>query len=347
MSGNSATLAIAARTDENLHGVLRYALGSAMIMMIALGLDYPLAYFTPVLALNFLAPGAKPPTLKSSALFLFSVATASFTGLMFTRFFLDYPLVFLPLLALILFHLYYTTALQFMKVWLIISLLLIPMMSMQSSQLGSVVAVNLFMNALLALLMVWVVYFLFPAKESDFSGNTKKVAELQSSRQRFISAITKTLVVIPVLILFFVFNWSDSLLVLFFIAILSMNPVTANKKTGVAMILANLGGGLAAIIVFNLLTVVPNYIYSGILTLLVGLLFANNLFERKPTAPLYGMAFSTFLLILGNVISLAGEAGEIVWLRIFQIGIAMLYMVTAFGWIDRIRGSFKKLKPEG
>jgi hypothetical protein len=125
-----------------------------------------------------------------------------------------------------------------------------------------------------------------------------------------------------------------------------MNPATANKKTGVAMILANLGGGFAAIIVFNLLTIATSFIYSGMLTLLVGLLFGSGLFGGKPAAPLFGMAFSTFLLILGNVISLAGEAGDIVWARIFQIAVAMIYMVSAFGLIDRVSGTYKKLKSE-
>jgi hypothetical protein len=346
MSGNSPAIQLDAGTHEQFHGVLRYAVGSAIIMMFALGYDYQLAYFTPVLALNFLAPAAKAPTLKSSVAFLLSVALASLAGLMFSRFFLDYPLVFLPLLALILFHIYYTTALQSMKVWLIISILLIPMMSMQSDQLGGIIAVNLFINALLALLLVWVIYFIFPGKESVSAGNPKVAADQPTSRQRYISAITKSIVVTPVVVLFFVFNWSGSMLVLFFVAILSMNPAAANKKTSVAMILANLGGGVAAIIVFNLLTVATSFIYSGILTLLVGLLFANGLFSRKPVAALFGMAFSTFLLILGNVISLAGEAGEIVWVRILQIGIAMLYMVVAFRLVERL-SFIKKLKSEG
>jgi len=345
MSGRVPAIPLEERAHDKLHGILRYALGSAIIMMFALGLDYQLAYFTPVLALNFLAPTAKAPTLKSSAAFLLSVGLASLLGLMFSRFFLDYPLVFLPLMALILFHLYYTTALQAMKVWLIISLLLIPMMSVKSDELGSVVAVNLFINALLAILMVWVVYFIFPGKETAFEGNNKTNVQQQTSRQRFISAVTKSLVVTPVLVLFFVFNWSDSLLVLFFIAILSMNPAAANKKTGIAMILANLGGGLAAILVFNILTAATSFIYSGILTLLIGMVFANGLFAGKPTSALFGMAFSTFLLILGNVISLAGEAGEIVWIRILQIGIAMLYMVLAYRWVEQI-GFIKKLKSE-
>lgn len=336
MSGNASSVNIAGRYDEKFNGILRYAIGSTIIMMIALGFDYQLAYFTPVLALNFLGPTAKAPTLKSSTAFLLSVGIASLAGVLFSRFFLDYPLVFLPLLAIILFHIYYTTALQPMKVWLIISLLLIPMMSIQSAQLGSIVAVNLFINAMLAVLMAWIIYFIFPGPKTTVT-EQKKPAEVQASaKERFNAAVIKSMVVIPVVVVFFVFNWSGAMLVMFFIAIISMNPATANKKTSLAMILANLGGGLAAILVFNLLTAATSFIYSGILTLLIGLLFANGLFSGKPTAPLFGMAYSTFLLILGNVISLTGEAGDIVWARVFQIGIAMVYMVIAFRVIGRL-----------
>jgi hypothetical protein len=345
MSDNSQAIILSNSGDEKLYGILRYAIGSAIIMMVALGYDYQLAYFTPVLALNFLAPTAHAPTLKTSAAFLFTIGITSLAGVVFSRLFIDYPLVFLPLIALILFHIYYTAALQSMKLWLIISILLIPMMSIQSAELGSIVAVNLFVNALLALLLAWLIYFIFP-RTKQVVMEDKKANEVQASpRQRFISAITKSMVVIPVVILFFVFNWSGSMLVLFFIAIISINPASANKKTSIAMILANLGGGLAAIVVFNLLTAATSFIYSGILTVLVGLLFGKGLFSQKPTAPLFGMAFSTFLLILGNVISLAGEAGDIVWARVFQIGIAMVYMVIAFRLIEKM-SFIKKLKTE-
>jgi hypothetical protein len=54
------------------------------------------------------------------------------------------------------------------------------------------------------------------------------------------------------------------------------------------------------------------------------------------------MAFSTFLLILGNVINLAGEAGEMVWIRIFQIGLAVVYVVMAFGLLNRFTASHSR-----
>ena len=97
---------------SGMYPIIRYALGTTLIMVAALGLDYSLAYMTPVLAVNFFIPGAKPPTLKTTVSFLMVVAIAIFTGVLFSRFFLDYPLVFLPLLILIPFYIYYIESFQ-------------------------------------------------------------------------------------------------------------------------------------------------------------------------------------------------------------------------------------------
>jgi hypothetical protein len=339
---SDSSTAIGAKSVEavNLRPVIRYATGSAIIMLVAMIANYTLSYLTPVLALGFLAPGTKAPTLKSSVAFLVAIGAASMAGVLFTRLFLAFPLVFLPLLTLAMFHIYYTTSLQKMKIWLIISLLLIPMVSMETASLGSIVAINLFVNACVAIGLINLVYFIFPSNDIVTEGIKATASPLPSAYQRYNAALKNTLVVLPVLLLFFIFNWSNALLVLIFIAILSMNPATSSKKAGVAIIAANVGGGLAAIVAFNLLTVVPDIIFLGLLVLLAGLLFGMVLFSKKPIAQLSGMAFSTFLLILGNVTSFRGEAGEAVWTRIFQLGIVVVYVVTAFALV----GYFPSLK---
>lgn len=177
------------------------------------------------------------------------------------------------------------------------------------------------------------------------NAENKKVSTVpvQSERTRFISAGKKILVIMPVLILFFVFNWTNALLVLIFITILSMNPAFASKKAGLALIVANLGGGIAAIVAYNLLTVVPNLIFLGLLTLLTGFIFGEKLFSHQPASALFGTAFSTFLLILGNVTSFIGEAGEMVWTRILQLGIVVVYLVLAFFLVNHF---IEEEKPE-
>lgn len=333
MSGNSTPVNVAA-TGSSHQLVLRYAMGATLIMLVAMIADYRLSYLTPVLALNFLAPGAKPLDLKTSVAFLVTILVASTFGVLFTGLFLDYPLVFLPLLVLAVFLIYFTEKFRKMKVWLIIALLVIPMASMQSASLGGLIAANLFINACIAVALVTVVNFIFHYKtEKQVEEKQAPVAELPEN-VRFKEALKKILVVMPVLLVYFIFNLADSILVLIFITILSMNPATSNKKAGLAIIFANFGGGMAAILAFNLLTIVPEIWFLGMLVLLAGLIFGQGLFSGKPIAQMYGMAFSTFLLILGNVTSFRGEAGEQVWSRIFQLGIVVVYIVIAFATVN-------------
>ena len=88
MSGSPAATVQVAGSTGRLHAILRYAAGSTVIMMVAMGWDYTLAYLTPVLALNFLGPTAKAPTLKGSGAFLLMVALACMLGLAFGQIFL-------------------------------------------------------------------------------------------------------------------------------------------------------------------------------------------------------------------------------------------------------------------
>ncbi len=341
MSGKTTSFQPESALVHKINPVLRYAFGAAIILSSAMTLNYTLSYLTPVLAIGFLNPGVKAPTLQSSLLFVFIISLSSLSGIIFSRFFLDYPLVFIPLLILIIFLIYYTNRFQQMKMWFILSLLVIPMVSLQSAQLGKIVAMNLVLNALVAMVLVGLVYFIFPENENSVSKKTATI--LLSERQRFIAATKQILVVAPLLVLFFVFNWSGVILVLIFVSILSMNPAAANKKLGLALIAANLGGGLAAIAAFNLLTVVPNLFFLSLITLFTGLLFGSRLFSQKPVAGLFGTAFSTFLLILGNVTSFTGEAGEMVWSRILQLGIVVGYIVVAFYVVNHFIPSEKKI----
>ena len=324
--------------------VLRYALGSTLILAVATGANYTLSFVTPVLALGFLAPGSKPLSIKDAIGFVVMLSGASTIAIIFSRIFLGFPMVFLPLLCLALLHLYYTDRLNPMfKVWLIISLLLIPLLSTMSHKLGATIAISLVVNGLISVILVWFIYQFMSYQPISTSGKPNAAAPTISKRDRFRAAAKSMIVILPVVILFYIFQWSGAILVMIFVVLLSMNPAAINFKTGNLMIVANLAGGIAAIIAFNLFTVVPDFFFLILITLLMGLYFGERVFSDKPTAPLYGTAFSTFLLVLGSVTtSTEGDAGEKVWTRIVQIGTAVTYVVVAFGVLNHFIDSKKK-----
>jgi hypothetical protein len=317
--------------------VLRYAMGATLIQAVATGSGYTLSYVTPVLALGFLAPGTPPLSLKQGAGLIIMLLVGSIIAVIFSKLFVDYPLVLLPLLGITLFHLFYSANINSLfKLWLLVSLLLIPMISIVSGKVGALVALSLVKNASLAVLLVWFIFLILPFNEFERSyAATKNVMKAASHRVRFMNAVRITMVLFPLVCAYYLFQWAGAVVTLIFVAILSMNPESANLKTGKFLILANMAGGVAAIVAYNLFVLVPQFTFLILITLLAGLFLGQRFFSRSPAAPLFGTAFTTFLLILGSVTTAEdAEAGAKVWSRILQIGMAVVYVVLAFAVVN-------------
>lgn len=316
--------------------VFRYVLGTCFILLVTTLMGYNLSYLTSILALSFISPGTKPLSFKQGFGFVFSLIIINFITFIFSEYFISYPLVFMPILCLSILWLYYSDKFPLViKLFAIISILLIPLLSMEGSGVASFVAMSLVFNTLMAVSLTQIMFWFIPwSKADEYFIKDKKSGIKQTEIQRYVYARNILFILLPIILLFFIFKLSGGVLVLIFVAILSISPALSNPKIGAVLIVANILGGLAAIVAFNLLTFVPLFIFMILLTLFVGLLFANNLFSKKKIAPIFGTAFSSFLLILGSVTSSDDEAGSAVWTRVLQISMAVIYVVVAFGLLN-------------
>lgn len=345
MSGRSVKIAYASVDWKATVPVLRYVLGSTLIVAVASLMNYDLAYLTSVLGLGYIAPGARPLTLKQAVGFVVLLAVLTFSAVLFTEVFQDYPLVFMPLLLLALFWIYYTDRIPMMvKLFALISLVLIPFLSIDSAAIGAYIAIILVFNAFMAVLLTQFVFLLFPLSDADERYvKEKAAAEKLGSDQRFEYARKIIFLISPVILLYYMFQWSSSVLVLTFVTILTVSPALAKPKVGLVMIVANVLGGLFGIMAYEMLVMAPSFLFMLLLTLLVGFTFAERLFSDSKFASIFGSAFSTFLLILGTVTASDADAGSKVWERVIQIALAVIYVVVAFGIADR----FEKWRKSG
>lgn len=325
--------------------VFRYVLGSAFIVAVSSLLNYDLAYLTAVLGLGYLAPGAKPLTFKQGIGFLLILSILTLLAVLFASAFQHYALVYIPLLLLTLLWLYYTDRLPMMvKLFALISIVLIPFLSIDSTAIGAYIAIILVFNAFMAIALTQMIFMLFPLSQADEKFLKEKAeAPKQTSQQRYVYAVKIMCILAPVIILYYLFQWSSSVLILTFVAILTVSPALASPKVGLVMIVANTLGGLFGILAYQLLVMAPSFIFMMLLVLLVGLVFAGKLFSDSKYGGIFGSAFSTFLLILGSVTASDDEAGSKVWDRIIQISMAVVYVVATFGLLDRISKSKSKL----
>ena len=328
-----------------LFPVMRYVLGSCFILGVTSLMNYDFAYLTSVLALGYMAPGAKPLSIKQGGGFILVLAIITGVTVLFAGLFLDYPFVFMPLLLLALLWLYYTDKLPMMvKLFSLMSLVIIPFVSINDSAIGSYIAVILVFNAFMAIFLSQLVFMIFPLCEADIPFEKKKQeAKKQTELERYKNAVSIILILAPVLIMFYMFKLTSNSLVLIFISILSMSPALANPKAGLVMIIANILGGIFGILAYKLLVIVPNFIFMILISISIGIFFGSRLFSDHKYAGIFGSGFSTFLLILGSVTSSDAEAGSEVWSRVIQISMAVIYVVIAFGILNRIIKSKKEV----
>jgi hypothetical protein len=332
--------------DQRGVRVLRYAAGSTLAIAVAMGINWQLSFLLPVLLLSFLASPAPRPSLKAGFTFIAIIAFSCLAGLMLGKYLISYPLVYIPFTGLVLLRLFYVKAsgkAPLLMTWLLIALLVIPMIIISSPAIARMVAGGILLGAILTICLIWLAHGLIPDRDDvgRQSGKNEAAAAVTppapSRSERFHTAAISTLVVLPLFVLFYSFQMISSILILIFVALLSSQPGFAtNFKVGGALVIGNAIGGAAAIVFYELLVMVPEFSFLIMLTLLAGLVFGDRVFSDKPTAKLYGMAYSTLLLVIGSVTSGgSGEAGSMVYTRVAQIIIAVVYVVMAFGVADR------------
>jgi hypothetical protein len=259
-------------------------------------------------------------------------------GLALTLYLYPYPAVFLLLFSMLLFRVYYAAAAgksKFVVLLYTMALLLLPLLGSTSSELAITVAGGFMLSALVALLMTQLAHALFPVPAQE---PPPQLAPLRDSAEIMQAAWLSTAIVLPVALLCLSFSLTGAIFPLIMIALLSQQTdFSVGAAGGKALIAANLGGGLVAAVFYQLLLINPSYLFviAGIFAL--ALMFGRQLFSGKPTAPLYGSAFSTLLILIGTGTSaFGGEADSKFIVRIMQLLVAVCYLVAALSLLQHL-----------
>lgn len=327
--------------DERSIRTLRLAVGIVLAAAIALGIGWPLSYMTPVFMTSLLASRTPCPSLANGAMLVCVITLAGVVGLVLVvPLAIHYPLVCAVALGLFLFWIFragYRGTSPFVILFLLVAVLLIPMIALESLTAAQDVATGLIASGTAAIVLTWVAYTLFPDPPGATAGFKAEAAPDSRSLER--RAWVTTVVVYPVALLFYSLGLTSDLVVLVFIAILAQQPsLTAGRQAGGALILGNLAGGLAAMVFYELLVAVPTFGFFLMLMFLATLAIGTRIFSDRRFAPVYPTVLSTLLLLVGGSVAPFGDEVEVQFqLRIFQIGVAVVYVVGSLGLIERLR----------
>jgi len=321
------------RQDQRSIRILRFSVGVTLSVALAYGINWPLSFLLPVFTSVFLALPLPAPSIRQGLTNMMQTLLAFVIGIVFNLVFLSYPLVYIPMLGLMLFNIYYYMN-RGGSFWLVLMLLLavliVPMMGTVNEALALGFAEGFVLSGLITVLMIWLAYGLFPDLEEVKARPKKPGFQQGYSRMAALLALKSTAAVLPIAIFFISFNLSGQLLVMVNAAIFSLSPdVAKGRQAGVKSVVTTLAGGVAAWVFYYVLIVVPEFYFLVALMLLTTMLFAMLIFSGRPRAGYYGSAFVALIILVNSSLSAGSDFGANFAWRVIFLTLATVYVVVA------------------
>lgn len=317
---------------------LRYAVGVTIATALAFGIAWPLSFLFPVLSAVFLALPLPKLTLQQGMRNMRDTLFAFGVGYIFTMFILPHTVIYIPLLALALFHTYYHLnrgGSFWLVLMLLINLLLMPMLAGVHEGLAIGVVSGLVGSSWLTICLLWLAHFIVPdapggpvmPKSPGYQpGYSAPAAEF---------ALKSTIVALPIAIIFIANNWTSQILVMVFAAIFTLSPnLDKGKEAGNNSIKSTLIGGVAAFFVYWLLVAVPEYLFLVVLVFLASLGFGNAINSARPIAKYLPSAMVAMIILVNSSLGDGAAFSDVFIKRVLFISLAAIYVVTVLRVLD-------------
>jgi uncharacterized membrane protein YccC len=322
-------------TNPQHRRALRYAVGVTLATALAFGIAWPLSFLFPVLSAVFLALPLPKLTLKQGLRNMRDTLFAFGVGFIFSQFILPFPIIYVPLLALALFHTYYHLnrgGSFWLVLMLLICLLLMPMLAGLNEGLAIGVISGLVGSSWLTICLLWVAHYIVP----DAPGGPAIPQNVQDAPgyQAVYSwpaaelALKSTVVVLPIAIVFIANNWVSQILVMVFTAIFTLSPnLDKGKEAGMNSIKSTLIGGGLAFFVYWALVAVPEYHFLVLLIFIVSLGLGTAINSGKPIAKYLPSAMVAMIILVNSSLAEDTDFSENFVMRVFFISMASIYVV--------------------
>lgn len=325
-------------TDPQQIRALRYAVGVTIATALAFGIAWPLSFLFPVLSAVFLAmPLPKltlPQGLRSmrDSLFAFGV------GYIFTMFILPFPVIYVPLLGLALFHTYYHLnrgGSFWLVLMLLVCLLLMPMLAGLHEGLAIGVVSGLVGSSWLTIVLLWLAHYIVPDPVDTPALPVSPGVQPGFSATAAEAALKSTIVALPIAILFIANNWTSQILVMVFAAIFTLSPnLDKGVEAGTNSIKSTLIGGGVAFFVYWMLVAVPEYHFLVFLMFFVSLGFGAAINSARPLAKYLPSAVVAMIILVNSSLAEGSDFSEAFILRILFISLAAIYVVVTLRVLD-------------
>ncbi|MCU7960386.1 MAG: DUF2955 domain-containing protein [gamma proteobacterium symbiont of Bathyaustriella thionipta] len=329
--------------------IFRLAFGTALSLLFSQMINWPMSFIAPVFSLFILALPLPAPSLAAGIKFVLALVLSVYAGMLLLPFFESARWAGILLLVLALYGCFYYTAKGGSKVLgMFMTLGLTFVVTIGSVSIDALlgVAQGLSVGALSGIAFVWLAHALFPElprpavavnKQAAQSAAAKPSAEVAKR-----SAMRAMLIVLP-LALWFLFSSSSAAYVVVMIKVATMGQQASsdvNRAMGRSLLESTLWGGLAAVIGWQMMSIMPSLLLYGLLIVLAGLLFGARIFQgaaMHAKSSMWSYAFLTMIVILAPALldSQAGsDAGASFYSRLMLFVVIALYGTLSVAVFD-------------
>jgi hypothetical protein len=314
---------------------LRIALAATASFVVAEALDWDFTFFGPMLAAQLLASSRQCPTLRQGMGFVAVIGAANLLALLLSGALVEMPPVLVLALALVLFLSFYGQhrgVPDFVTMMVQISTVAIPVFAVITPELAAKMAEALATGGLIAALAVWAAHAVFPDPEdAQHPAADPSPRAILPANAAMWAALRNTAIVMPVLIWYLLDDTQIAVVMLIVIVtVIRQHDPRKGQRAAVGLIVGNLIGGLAAALEYALIQTNQTTAFFAIVCFGASLAFAGRIAAGGSQAPLYIIAFSTFLILLGlGITPLPGGTGEAFLSRLFYVLLATTYAIGA------------------
>ncbi|CAH1560772.1 DUF2955 domain-containing protein [Vibrio rotiferianus] len=320
--------------------ILRFTIGVGLAVFLAAWINWQLAFVAPVFTAKFLVD---KPNLHRETIYelLLALIATMGLGLLLSGGITQYPIILLIAVGLMMawgYYLFTDPKWNLFATILLIAVLMLPFMAINNPAISVVLASGLAISGAVSVAIFALVHIYLPEPDSEFAGYAQPPI---GKEQRWHASFRAMLISFPVVCFFFVFQISEALLTMMFVALLSL-MITSEKsvKLSAFLIISNGIGGILAISAFSILAIVPNIFFYTAFIALLAVLIGKKIYTAPEKAPIFATAFSTLLVLIGSTLMSSGDIDSNTFIRIFQQVLVGTYMILASLFLETRQWKF-------